>query len=115
FFFFNDPPTTMTSTLSLHDALPIYCRRIADLIGPLIENIVLLQRERRRRQRLAALTHLTGVFGTSLKITEVLPRLAEAVRPVLDFDVMGAGLIEPPDRTLQLLAAVDDDRPVDLE
>ena len=91
------------------------CRRIADLIGPFIENIVLLQRERRRRQRLAALTHLTGVFGTSLKITEVLPRLAEAVRPVLDFDVMGAGLIEPPDRTLQLLAAVDDDRPVDLE
>jgi transcriptional regulator with GAF, ATPase, and Fis domain len=97
------------------DAHVAACRRIADLIGPFIENIVLLQRERRRRQRLATLTHLTGVVGTSLDLAQVLPRLAEAVRPVLDFDVMGAGLIEPHGHTLQLLAAVDDDRPVDLE
>src|SRR5438105_6227729 len=27
FFFFNDPPTTEIYTLSLHDALPIWCRR----------------------------------------------------------------------------------------
>src|SRR5438034_8609862 len=28
FFFFNDPPITDIYTLSLHDALPIYCRVI---------------------------------------------------------------------------------------
>src|SRR5947209_20410822 len=33
-FFFNDPPTTETYTLSLHDALPIYTQNIrADIIG----------------------------------------------------------------------------------
>src|SRR5882724_11235807 len=30
------------------------CRQIADLIGPFVENVVLLQRERRRRERLQA-------------------------------------------------------------
>ena len=85
------------------------CRRIGDLIGPFIENIVLLHRERRRRRRLEALTGLTGVFGASLKLADILPRLAEAVRPVLDFDSMGAALIEPNDRTLQFVGAIDDD------
>src|SRR5438132_4445635 len=34
YFFFNHPPTTEISTLSLHDALPIYVRRrLAQLIG----------------------------------------------------------------------------------
>src|SRR2546425_6324157 len=44
FFFFNDTATTEIYTLSLHDALPIYChdfsRRVElkfhDLVGPLI-------------------------------------------------------------------------------
>src|SRR5687768_18460909 len=30
FFFFTDPPTTEIYTLSLHDALPIYCVRFAN-------------------------------------------------------------------------------------
>jgi len=84
-------------------------RRIGDLIGPFIENIVLLHRERRRRRRLEGLTGLTGVFGASLKLAEILPRLAEAVRPVLDFDAMGAALIEPNDRTLQFVGVIDPD------
>jgi transcriptional regulator with GAF, ATPase, and Fis domain len=91
------------------DEHTVACRRIADLIGPFIENIVLLQRERRRRRRLEALTGLSVVFGASLKLADILPRLAEAVRPVFDFDAMGAALIEPNDRTLQIVGAVDND------
>src|SRR5206468_11145256 len=41
FFFFNAPPTTEISTLSLHDALPIYIPNPAsliesDIVGPVI-------------------------------------------------------------------------------
>ncbi|MGH7429444.1 MAG: GAF domain-containing protein, partial [Candidatus Methylomirabilaceae bacterium] len=38
-------------------------RQVADLIGPFIENIVLLHQERRRRQRLGILAGLPRVFG----------------------------------------------------
>src|SRR5690554_8227874 len=35
-FFFNDTPTTKIYTLSLHDALPIYCVSLFGLCGGLI-------------------------------------------------------------------------------
>ena len=85
------------------------CRQLADLIGPFIENIVLLQRERRRRQRLATVTSLTRIFGTSLKVSEILPRLADAVRSVLDFEAMGVGLFEPNRREVEFLGKLMDD------
>jgi transcriptional regulator with GAF, ATPase, and Fis domain len=84
-------------------------RQVADLIGPFIENIVLLHQERRRRRRLEVLAGLPRVFGASLNVQDIFDRLAEAVRPVLDFDVMGAGLLGPGGRDLELLGRVDDD------
>ncbi|MGH7408990.1 MAG: sigma 54-interacting transcriptional regulator [Candidatus Methylomirabilales bacterium] len=84
-------------------------RQVADLIGPFIENIVLLHQEQRRRRRLGVLAGLPRVFGASLNVKDIFDRLAEAVRPVLDFDVMGAGLLGPGGRDLELLGRVDDD------
>ncbi len=84
-------------------------RQVADLIGPFIENIVLLHQERRRRRRLEILAGLSRVFGASLNVQDIFDRLAEAVRPVLDFDVMGASLLGPGGRDLEVLGRVDDD------
>ncbi len=83
--------------------------QVADLIGPFIENIVLLHQERRRRHRLGVLAGLPRVFGASLNVQDIFDRLAEAVRPILDFDVMGAGLVGSGGRDLEFLGRVDDD------
>ncbi len=84
-------------------------RQVADLIAPFIENIVLLHRERRRRRRLKAVAGLSHVLGASLNLKEIFDRLAEAVRPVLDFDLMGVALFEPDGRNLELLGSAVDD------
>src|SRR5258707_911007 len=68
-------------------------QRIAALIGPLVEAIALLHRERHRRRRLAVLPEVARVVGTSLNVSEIFDQLGEAVRPMLDFDVMIARLI----------------------
>jgi Nif-specific regulatory protein len=81
-------------------------RRIAELIGPLIENTVLLHRERRRRRRLRALEGFAGVLSASLDVQDVFARLADAVRPVLDFDLMGVCLVTESGRDLEVLAEV---------
>jgi hypothetical protein len=41
--------------------------------------VVMLHRERRRRERLASLTALAPILGASLKVGDVLERLGEAV------------------------------------
>ena len=81
---------------------------VAALIGPFIENVVLLQRERRRRRRLRALEGLTHALGASLNVRDVFARLADAVRPILDFDVMGVSLLTSSGREVEMLAEVDD-------
>ena len=81
---------------------------VAALIGPFIENVVLLQRERRRRRRLRALEGLAHALGVSLNVRDVFARLADAVRPVLDFDVMGVSLLTSSGREVEMLAEVDD-------
>ncbi|MFA5026734.1 MAG: sigma 54-interacting transcriptional regulator [Candidatus Methylomirabilota bacterium] len=81
-------------------------RRVADLIAPFIENVVLLHRERRRRRRLAALTDLAAVFGASLNIQGRLDQLAEAVRPHLEFDVMTVALVGSSGRELEIVRRV---------
>jgi len=81
---------------------------VATLIGPFIENVVLLQRERRRRRRLRALEGLTHALGASLNVQDVFTRLAEAVRPILDFDAMGVALLSSSGRDLEMVAEVDD-------
>ncbi len=74
------------------DAHVAACRQIADLIGPFVETVVTLHRERRRRERLEAVTALPAILGASLKLGDVLDRLGEAVRPLIDFNVMGLWL-----------------------
>jgi transcriptional regulator with GAF, ATPase, and Fis domain len=69
-------------------------RQIADVIGPVIESIVLVHAERRRRQRLRVVPEVARVLGTSLNVAEIFDRLAAAVRPVLDFDIMVASVLE---------------------
>src|SRR5258705_3613988 len=68
-------------------------QRIAELIGPLVEAIALLHKERHRRRRLAMLPEVARVVGTSLNVGEIFDQLGDAVRPMLDFDVMIARLI----------------------
>jgi len=68
-------------------------QRIAELIGPLVETIALLHKERYRRRRLAVLPEVARVVGTSLNVGEIFDQLGDAVRPMLDFDVMIARLI----------------------
>ncbi len=84
-------------------------RQVADLIAPFIENIVLLHWEQRRRSRLAALTGLTCVFGASLDLKKSFDQLAEAVRPHLDFDVMGMTLVGVNGRDLEFVGHVGGD------
>ncbi len=79
-------------------------RKVTDLIAPFIQSTVLLQRERQRRRRLRALGTLTQVLATSLDARDVFGDLAAAVKPILDFDVMGALLISTSGRDLELLA-----------
>src|SRR5687767_10002165 len=73
-------------------------RQVADQIAPAIDNAVLRQRERRRRERMAALEALPVVLGSTLDVKQVFERVAEAVRPAMDFDVMGVGLLSPSGR-----------------
>src|SRR5438876_3182512 len=68
-------------------------QRIAALIGPLVEVIALLHKERHRRRRLAVLPEVARVVGTSLNVGEIFDQVGDAVRPMLDFDVMVARLI----------------------
>jgi transcriptional regulator with GAF, ATPase, and Fis domain len=88
------------------------CRQIADLIGPFVENVVLLHRERRRRRRLQAVTALAPILGGSLKVGDLIERLGEAVRPVLDFDAMSVKVVSENGRDLELVGAFDVDRDV---
>jgi len=83
-------------------------RDMADLIAPLIENIVLLHREQRRRRRLAALGGLARVFGASLDLRETFEQVAQAIRPVLGFDVMGVRLLAESGRDMELVGRVSD-------
>jgi transcriptional regulator with GAF, ATPase, and Fis domain len=69
-------------------------RQIADVIGPVIENIVLVHTERRRRQRLRVVPEVARVLATSLNVAEIFDRLAAAVRPVLDFDIMATSFVD---------------------
>ncbi|HEX7551127.1 MAG TPA: sigma 54-interacting transcriptional regulator, partial [Candidatus Methylomirabilis sp.] len=83
-------------------------RQVADLIAPFIENVVLLHREQRRRSRLAALGGLARVFGASLNLKETFEQVAQAVRPSLDFDVMGVRLRGESGREMELVGRVSE-------
>ena len=87
------------------------CRQIAELIGPLVENVVLLQRERRRRERLQAVAALPPIIGASLRVGDILERLGDAVRPVLDFDLFGVSRLKASGREFERIGMVTSGRP----
>jgi GAF domain-containing protein len=84
-------------------------RQVADLIAPFVQNVVTLERERRRLRRLHALDALGPALAASLDVKDVFDRLVEAVRPALDFDVMGICLVSSSGRELERLVEVDSD------
>ncbi len=90
------------------DAQLVLLGRVADLISPFIQSEVLFQRERRRRKRLVALDSLPRALAGSLNVRNVFDRLAETVRPVLGFDLMGAALLDESGREVEILAQFDE-------
>ena len=64
------------------------------MIGPFIEVVALLYRERRRRHRMEVLAGITKMLGTTLDLREILAPLGEAVRPAIAFDAMGVIIID---------------------
>src|SRR5262249_56543799 len=64
------------------DAHLAVCRQLADLIGPFVENVVLLHRERRRRERLAAVANLTPILSRGLPLRAAITRLCETAPPL---------------------------------
>jgi transcriptional regulator with GAF, ATPase, and Fis domain len=83
------------------------CRQIADLIGPFVQSVVLLQHERHRRARLQAITALAPILGTSLRVGDFLERLGEALRSVLDFDAIAIRVVNGDRRSLELVGVLD--------
>jgi len=89
-------------------------RRIAEMLGPLVENMVLLQKERDRRRRMAVLPEVSRVIAGSLDVGNIFQELGAAVRTVLDFDLM---LVRPigASGTLQRSMLLVGDMPADLQ
>jgi transcriptional regulator with GAF, ATPase, and Fis domain len=83
-------------------------RELAAMISPFIQNVVLLERERRRRRRLVALDELPHALAGSLNVRNVFDRLAAATRQALDFDLMGAALLSGDRREVEILAEFDE-------
>ena len=69
-------------------------RRVGRMIGPFIEIIAQLYRERRRRHRMDLLAGITTMLGTTLDLREILAPLGEAVRPAIAFDAMGVIILD---------------------
>jgi transcriptional regulator with GAF, ATPase, and Fis domain len=70
-------------------------RTVGRMIGPFIEVIALLYRERRRRGRMDLLAGITKMLGTTLDLREILAPLGESVRPAIAFDAMGVIMLDP--------------------
>jgi len=49
------------------------------------------------------------VLGSTLNVKEVFKRVAETVRPAMDFDVMGVGIVTPSGRDIDVIAEVNPD------
>ena len=70
-------------------------RNVACLIGPFIEIIVLLYRERRRRRGVEQLAGIIDILGSTLNVGGILAPLGDVIRPALDFDAMGVVVWNP--------------------
>ncbi len=69
-------------------------RTVGRMIGPFIDVIALLYRERCRRHRMDLLSGITKMLGTTLDLREILAPLGEAVRPAIAFDAMGVIMLD---------------------
>ena len=83
-------------------------RSLGRLLGPFVEVIAGLERERRRRRGVDLLAGITKMLGTTLDVREILPSLGEAVRPAVDFDTMGIVLFKPGSVDIALFGTVGD-------
>src|SRR5262245_7043656 len=73
----------------------VACRQIAGVIGPFVDNVVRLHRERHRARRLRAVAALAPIVGSSLKVGDVVERLGEALHTIVDFDAMALRVVNP--------------------
>jgi transcriptional regulator with GAF, ATPase, and Fis domain len=69
-------------------------RSLGRLIGPVIDTIARLYRERRLRHRVGRLTAATQLIGTTLDVQQILAKLGDAIRLAVDFDAMGVPLFK---------------------
>ncbi len=69
-------------------------RTVGHLIGPFIETIVQVYRERRRQHRTGLLKGITQMLGTSLDLRQILEPVGDAIRVAVDFDTMGVVLFK---------------------
>jgi transcriptional regulator with GAF, ATPase, and Fis domain len=83
------------------------CRQIAGVIGPFVDNVVHLHRERHRARRLRAVATLAPIIGSSLKVGDVVERLGEALHTIVDFDAMALRVVNPNGGRLELLGVLD--------
>src|SRR2546428_10279211 len=81
------------------------------MLGPLVENMVLLQKERDRRRRMAVLPEVSRVIAGRLDVGNLFQALGAAVRTVLDFDLMlvrpigASGRCSSPRSSLEICSA----------
>jgi transcriptional regulator with GAF, ATPase, and Fis domain len=77
---------------------------IAALLGSGVEHWRIWDAERRRRERLDHLETLLGTLAESLDVREVFGRISEALRPVLQHDLLVLTEIDSRARSFRLLA-----------
>ena len=63
-------------------------RWIADVLGPVVENILVRQKERARLRRMTVLPEVSRVLAASLDVGNIFEQLGAVVQRVLDFDFM---------------------------
>ena len=63
-------------------------RWIAEVLGPVVENILLRQKERARLRRMTVLPEVSRVLAASLDVGNIFEQLGAVVQRVLDFDFM---------------------------
>jgi len=90
-------------------------RTAGHLIGPFIETVVQLYRERRRQHRIGLLKNITQMLGTSLDLRQILDAVGDAVRAAMEFDAMGVVLFKPGGREYEFFGAVGEPPPPGLD
>ena len=89
------------------DTCVAVCQQIAGVIGPFVDNVVHLHRERHRARRLRAVSALAPIIGSSLKLGDLLERLGEALHAIVDFDAMALRVVNREAGGLELLGVLD--------